>query len=267
MAKLYCGICGKKVGLSKVMLKGGDYVCFDCVKAAGHNPLTWMGALGTSLEELKSSMGTSKEVKEKATVMRHPITGKPIKQITEPVFQETKSVGNFLKIDETNRLWYSGDMFGLKKSEIHSFDDIVSYDLLEDGAAVTTGGLGSAAVGGMLFGGVGAIVGGVTGKRKTKGTCSSLQVKITLNNIQCPAVYIPLLQMNVKKESAAYRQAFQRAQEILSILEVICKQNGVVQESDISTADEIRKYKALLDEGALSEKEFEEIKKKLLEKV
>lgn len=249
------------------MVKGGEYACFDCVKAAGHNPLTWMGALKTSLEELKNSIDTPDAMKEKMTVMRHPITGKVLKQISEPVFHETKSVGNFLKIDETNRLWFTGDMFGFNKSDIHSFEDILSYDILEDGETVTTGGLGSAAVGGMLFGGVGAIVGGVTGKRKTKGTCSSLQVKITLNDIQCPAVYIPLLSMKVKKESEAYRQAFQSAQEILSILEIICNKTVAVREGDRSAADEIRKFKALLDDGVISETEFEEIKKKLLGKM
>ena len=49
-----CDICGTKLGLKKVMIKGGNYLCFDCVKKAGHNPLTWMGNLKTDLGEIQA---------------------------------------------------------------------------------------------------------------------------------------------------------------------------------------------------------------------
>lgn len=25
-----CGICGAKIGLKKVMIQGGNYLCYDC---------------------------------------------------------------------------------------------------------------------------------------------------------------------------------------------------------------------------------------------
>lgn len=35
-----CCICGKKLGLRKIMIKNMECLCFDCVKAAGFNPYT-----------------------------------------------------------------------------------------------------------------------------------------------------------------------------------------------------------------------------------
>lgn len=49
----------------------------------------------------------------------------------------TRSVGNLFKIDEAKSLWYEQDQFGLKQSAIHSFDDILDYELLEDGNTIT----------------------------------------------------------------------------------------------------------------------------------
>ncbi len=49
---LYCCICGNKLGLRKVVIRNMNYLCFDCVKKAGFNPLTWTGNLKTDREEI-----------------------------------------------------------------------------------------------------------------------------------------------------------------------------------------------------------------------
>ena len=48
-----CAICGQKVILKKVMVRGFKYVCYDCVKAAGHNPFLWLGNMKTTVSELR----------------------------------------------------------------------------------------------------------------------------------------------------------------------------------------------------------------------
>ena len=68
------------------------------------------------------------------------------------------------------------------------------------------------------------------------------------------------------------KAAYQNAQEILSLLQLICSQretdnpigstNTPVQ--DVSAADEIRKFKALMEEGIITEEEFLAKKKQLL---
>ena len=107
----------------------------------------------------------------------------------------TKKFGSTIKFDETNRKWFVPDRLfsSVKQSSIYSFDDIISFELLEDGNSITSGGTSRAIAGGVLFGGVGAVVAGVTSKRKTKNTCNKLQIKITVNDIENPAVYIDLI--------------------------------------------------------------------------
>ena len=48
-----CAICGQKVILKKVLVRGFKYVCYDCVKAAGHNPFLWLGNMRTTVPELR----------------------------------------------------------------------------------------------------------------------------------------------------------------------------------------------------------------------
>lgn len=205
MARICC-ICGKKLGLRVIMIKNHEYACFDCVKAAGHNPMTWLGNLKTSKDEMKQSIesgGISQTFSMPQTI------------------NVTHSVENVFKVDEENQLWYAQDMFGLHKTPIHKFEDILDFELLEDGNIITKGGLGSALVGGLTFGGVGAVVGATTGKKTSSSNCTSMRIKITLNSLSCPVEYIDLISMKVSKKSAAYKNAFDQAQQILSMLQII----------------------------------------------
>lgn len=187
-------------------------------------------------------------------------------------FTPTREVGNYFAIDENTRLWVIGKgMFpSLKKSVPYSYDDIVDFELLEDGSSIIKGGVGSAIVGAAFFGGVGAVVGSATSKKKIKQTCTNLMVKITVNNMATPVEYIHLISSATSKNSMIYRGAYQDAQEIISLLQLICNQRntavGTPQESvpKDSTADEIRRYKTLMDDGIITEEEFQAKKKQLL---
>ena len=69
----------------------------------------------------------------------------------------------------------------------------------------------------------------------------------------------------LNKASRAY---YQDAQEILSLLQVICSAVEKTQQADRSTfsgADELRKWKQLLDEGVITREEFETKKRQLLD--
>lgn len=102
-----------------------------------------------------------------------------------------------------------------------NFQDLVNYDLLEDDSLVTSGGVGQALIGGALFGGFGAVAGGITGKRKQKKKIESLIIKVTVNNFGCPCLMIPLITKATKIDSKEYQTAFNAAHQILSALDVI----------------------------------------------
>lgn len=214
--------------------------------------------------------GKSTTVKDNKKV----VVSKKAKALTnETVFVPTKKVGNYFVVNENDKTWAVPT--GLFKkvilpNSVHTYSEIVSFELLEDGNSITKGGLGRAVVGGALFGGVGAIVGGATGGKKTKGVCTKLQIKIILNNMATPNVYVDLINTSTKKDSILYTSAYSSAQEILSILQIICDQKeqkvGSVpnKNNGISIPEEIKKYKELLDMGAILEEEFENKKKELL---
>lgn len=101
------------------------------------------------------------------------------------------------------------------------FSNLLSYELLEDDSIVTSGGVGQALIGGAIFGGVGAIAGGITGKRVQKKRVESITIKVTLNSFDTPCILIPLITKPIKTNSREYQNAITSAHEILSILDVI----------------------------------------------
>lgn len=142
--------------------------------------------------------------------------------------------------------------------------------MLEDGETITKGGLGRSVAGGLLFGGVGAIVGGVTGGKKSKNVCTSMRIKITLRDSYRSTVYIPFILTKTKTRGFIYQAAQSSAQECLSTLQIIADQCQSEKElasgnqSNASAADEILKFKQLMDAGVITSEEFESKKKQLL---
>lgn len=248
MAKKACEICGKEVG----MLSGKAYasdgvVCIDCVKKAGVTDLMRVGAY--SVDALRKQIAANEDAANKRAALMD-------------VFAETKTVNKNLKIDENNRLFTAG-------RDVFDFASLLSFELLEDGETITKGGLGRAAAGGILFGGVGAIVGGVTGGKKTKGVCTTMRIRLTLKNAYTDTAYIDLITSDTKKDSAAYKTAQDAAQRCLSALQIIADANSgdnaqPVSSQPATAADEILKFKQLLDVGAITQEEFDAKKKQLL---
>ena len=76
--------------------------------------------------------------------------------------------------------------------------------------------------------------------------------------------------MKIKKSSFVYKTVSKSVQNILSKFKIIV--DGIEQEkkitnestSSISVADEIKKFKELLDMGAITQEEFDTKKKELL---
>lgn len=102
-----------------------------------------------------------------------------------------------------------------------SFNDINGFEILED--STVTDGIGRAIAGGILAGGVGAIVGAVTAKKYV----TSYSITFYTNNIAKPQIIIPLLNSKTKKDSMEYRQASHFAQQInASIKAIIANQEG-----------------------------------------
>ena len=93
-------------------------------------------------------------------------------------------------------------------NHIFRFEEIRSFDLMQDDSAVISGGVGAAVAGGLLLGGVGAIVGSNVGKRKQRKVVENLFLKINFKSLDFPCVIIPYIDKPVKVSSNDYKKAF-----------------------------------------------------------
>lgn len=173
--------------------------------------------------------------------------------------------------DSVQKIYIMPSIKLFSKSKTLKYDDVVGYELLSDDEAITSGGLGRAVIGGALLGVGGAFVGGVTANRKTRNTCKKLELKITVKGDFAPAVYIKFLDIQAKTDSSTYQEAYKEAQDVMSKLEIICSERKSIGKmandfgGQNSPANEILKYKQLLDMGAITQSEFDKKKKQLLE--
>lgn len=150
---------------------------------------------------------------------------------------------------------------------------VFERDIKEDGSPVSAG---KAAAGAILFGPAGAIVGGMMGK-KGKDYCQSLMVRLRFKSTP-EYQQIRLIETKTKLGSTIYRLSYQIAKRIQEICNEIILSNGIVTKPEepalsdtpelssqnYSVADEIAKFKALLDDGAITQEEYDAKKKQLL---
>lgn len=183
------------------------------------------------------------------------------------LFNPTKRISNFIWLDYDNKLFMVSTKMNMKPKYLIKFCDLKGFSFFEDDREVTkNGGVTRAIAGGLIFGGPGAIVGAMTGKSKdisyTKNMWISLEISDAYENQH--SVIIPFIMMNkTKKNSLLYRELNTRVKEILIELEnIIGNKDNSNKKND--EADEIRKFKLLLDEGIITQEEFNEKKKQIL---
>lgn len=277
-----CFFCNKEIKSLAVLLNGvkmGDenYICIDCAKE--HNvdiseADKTNGAILKNIERSKELIKNGGFIASKIVKHRDTLFGND----------------GLLEIDEQNGLInvpkLESKLFGKNKStpNIRLISEILDFEYMENGETITdgnsiirggTGGLLGLAVGGGLLGGVGAIVGAGSNNKKSKGICKSMKIKITFNDLSNPLAYIDLFETgpscggDLKKDSSDYKSTFETAQECISVLVILMKKNKpeTVEEkvkASSSIADEILKFKQLLDMGVISQEEFDRKKMDLL---
>jgi len=134
-----------------------------------------------------------------------------------------------LLIDENNKKWAVNNT--LFKSKIYDFKDLLDVEIFEDGVNIgKTSSLGKAVVGGLLFGVAGAVIGGSMGKRKNE--CTSLGIRIIVNDLNNPFIQLNFINTKTKIGSFAYKTALQSANQIASALTVIQYSSSITNKSD-----------------------------------
>ena len=244
-----CSICGKEKTSKKL---SDGFVCSKCLDLCGNNRNTFKKLQDTTTSEILKEI--EKEKQANSDIAN---------------FVATRGVGKLIKFDDNaKKILFPKTL--LTKARIYNYSELLGYEILEDGNTITKGGIGSAVVGGALFGGIGAVVGGLTGGKKSKEVVRSLKVKIVLDNKVVPAEYIELLKTEFKKDGFVYRAAKQEAEDIIAILTSISAKNEKNQTNNSNVQNtndpitEVKRYKELLDNGIITQEEFDKKKKELL---
>ena len=173
-------------------------------------------------------------------------------------FKETDSIYDgdslFVSIDKSNRLFFFGHRSGDKGPRvIYSFDEVAGYESDADDVMVTqsVGGIGRAVVGAAVAGPVGAIVGASTAKSETRKGRSKENVSIRF------ALPLGEQVLPVQKYPGGITEFLK---ECTSGKEKAAQQTTAAG----SVADELLKFKQLLDLGAITEDEYAAKKSQLL---
>lgn len=175
------------------------------------------------------------------------------------------------------------------KACIYDYGDVLSCEVFEDGETITKTSrmsqFGGALIGGIAFGGLGAVVGGLSGKNKTTNLINRIDLRMIINDSKNPVHDISLLNSETTKSGIIYKTSIENARRWHGLLTVIIKQadlqdesvnpedtvhdKSIVETTQLSTPsfnlmEELSKLGDLLDRGILTEEEFQTQKKRLL---
>lgn len=168
--------------------------------------------------------------------------------------------------------------YAMNPNRVYSYEDLISYELIEDDTQISSGGIGAALVGGTIFGAAGGIAGAVVGKKKGKGVVENMFLQISVNDIKMPSVIITFISKPTKKKSGAYRSALSAARETMACLDMIIhdvnqmKEAGAgvkvaetsMPEAPTDITAQLERLAGLYERGLLSDEEFASQKTRIL---
>lgn len=180
--------------------------------------------------------------------------------------------GNLFKIyvDMNNKEIAIGKSYPNTNVTFLNFSQIVDCKITENSNNISSGGLGRAIIGGALAGGVGAVVGANTKKSSTM--LHNFSIDIITNDIQNSVVRIKMIDESIDITTYAniYKDMLRFANDVYALIQSIISNNqNTVNEKEQSSKelDKLEELADLKEKGIITEKEFEESKKKILSKL
>jgi hypothetical protein len=146
--------------------------------------------------------------------------------------------------------------------KLYDYSDLTGVEVEIDGNQASSANLTGAAVGGILFGGAGAVVGAMT-KSKTH---KIIKLKLYFSDVHNPTSHIFFL--NQRSETSILypivKNALIEVDEWYGRMSSILKQQtNTTQTKSVSIADEITKLTQLMVSGVISDEEFTKAKSQL----
>lgn len=197
----------------------------------------------------------------------------------------TREIGNYLFLmDEFFKVLV---LVGPGSYEIFNYSDIIEVSYEENGNQLYTKSagrtIGGAIVGGVLMGGAGAVIGGLSGASKQNKEIKNMDIKILLRSTSRTSCVLHFKDVDrvlkTKEEDdrklyETYLKNANQAKDVLSVIIDDAKQASapiaqpitqpVVAPASSSVADELAKLAKLKADGILTDEEFRVQKSKLL---
>lgn len=150
-----------------------------------------------------------------------------IAKLKEKGFEVSKSIEQgvcVLAVDEKNSKWCV-KINNERATKIYDYRDIIEFELYQDGESIAKNNTIGTLVGGALFG----IAGVVGARKKINGVCTMLQLRIRVNNLNNPEITLNFIKSAIKKDSALYKNIFEKSKEMAATLTYIQNKADTLQ--------------------------------------
>jgi len=192
-----------------------------------------------------------------------------------------------IAIDETKDLLCLISRLGaVLTSRVVPYADVLSVELIEDGSSITKTSrgsqLGGALVGGVLLGGLGAVVGGLSGSKTTSQKIKRVDLRVVIDDTKSPLHNVCFQNAEGARGGIIHNAAISQARHWNGLCDVVIRRADQARVRDVnvanavevknakpagSLADELKKLADLKADGVLNEDEFQTQKQRLLSRV
>ncbi|MDD2724342.1 MAG: SHOCT domain-containing protein [Methylovulum sp.] len=156
-----------------------------------------------------------------------------------------------------------------------SYEDILSSELYKDGEiilkTVRSSQISGAVVGGLLLGGVGTVIGGLSGNKIQKNNTQTIILRVVVNDPTDPLLDVYFLNYEIDNNSEYYKLLLEDARQWQARMDILIKraerEDAALRRnetSSVSLPDELRKLAELKNNGVLTDEEFNTLKEKIL---
>lgn len=253
-----CIIDNKKLGgltgNGNIELSDNTFVCREC----------WEKVYG-NVSPKKIDHPSSTEFKKLLEIEKNKTDG-----TAKPANFAADITSKFIDLDTYHKLIKLKK--GLLNTVVIPVTDITNYDVFEDGETVTSGHGVSRAIVGSVFSPIGALVGAATGKKHSKKTIDSITLTVTTaknGNYKFALLdhkktkLTSKLYLTAKEELTETEGVLKKALELAN--QIISGASGQAEQTSSNDMEEkLRSLKGLLDDGIITQDEFDAKKKQLL---
>ena len=106
-------------------------------------------------------------------------------------------------------------------------DQLLSAEIFENGLSIMrtsrTSQVTDALVGSPAFGGIGAVIGGLSGETVTSGPVSRIELRLTVDDARRPLHDVVFMSVEGEKNGGSYNAAMREAREWLGVMHVLIK--------------------------------------------